>query len=281
MSGNYSNVKNDLIDISRQDTTAQFSDIENFKNEFFKNSLQGVGGLGVGSQLSTGLKALRAKLSGPTMQKLGFKSEDLDELQTAMDAGDFEKSISILGNKLTSKLTDSGRNLLGSIKDKLENINKPSEPLDSEPIEIEPLNPVESLESEAFQGGQPNLISVANRGLGPSEENPLPQLDTAPQVEKAIGDGSQEAAAASEDLGQAATEAAEQAAKKAALTGVKDELGGALADSSVLDFSPIGWGVTLAAGIGTLIAGAEIKAHSQKFRAPPNMLQSYSSQEDA
>lgn len=273
--GNYSNIENNLIDETRQDKTLQFSDIENFKLEFLKNTLQGVGSLGVGSQLTTGLKALRSKLKGGIMEKYGLKSEDLDELQESMEAGNYEKSISILGNKLTQKMTDSGRNLLSGIKNKLENLNKPSEPLDADPIEIQRLTPEENIESEAFN--QPDLVSVENQGLGRTIENGLKQFNPEEQLEKTT----ESEAAATEDLGDVAAQAAEAAAKKAALTGVKDELGGALADSTVLDFNPVGWAATLTLGIGTLIAGAEIKAHSQKFRAPPNLTQNYAAQEDA
>jgi len=222
--GNYSNIENNLIDETRQDKTLQFSDIENLKLEFLKNTLQGVGSLGVGSQLTTGLKALRSKLKGGIMEKYGLKSEDLDELQESMEAGNYEKSISILGNKLTQKMTDSGRNLLSGIKNKLENLNKPSEPLDADPIEIQRLTPEENIESEAFN--QPDLVSVENQGLGRTIENGLKQFNPEEQLEKTT----ESEAAATEDLGDVAAQAAEAAAKKAALTGVKDELGGALAE---------------------------------------------------
>lgn len=377
---NYSNMVQQLSSITRQDTTPQFSDIENFNKEFLKQTLQGVGSMGVGAQATTALKVLKTQLKGPVLDKLGIKPEELDEIQSSLEQGDLNSAVQQLGSKLTGKLTDGGRKLLGGIKDKLTNLQKQSEDLktstpdilkpnsdllpprtitkdidmphpartqpsesneiqsstdenigdvqdrltarynnldgkaqarsddtfNSDPLKVdnpenlqdlktnvrlrqnslqqEEVNPDTTFKNPDLQVNKADQPEYANQenifNNAPRTRNPE-SYDNAPEKIQEISENP--------DFESTVTAARSAVAKDVASAGSKieegtaalgEELGGELATASALDFSPVGWLATLGAGIGVLVAGSRIKAHSQKFRPPPNLTRSYSVQQD-
>ena len=124
---NYSNMASSMAQETATNQTPQWSDIVNYKDEFIKSSLQGVGSLTVGQKGIEALKVLRAKVKGSNMEKYGFNDKDLADIQESIESGDMSGAISKLGSKLTSKLTDAGRNALGKIKGKITDLKNQSQ----------------------------------------------------------------------------------------------------------------------------------------------------------
>ena len=90
-----------------------------------------------------------------------------------------------------------------------------------------------------------------------------------------VAETSIDAASAAASASSAASTAVEDAASVASKA-----LTTATADSAVLDFDPINWLITAGLGIASLVAGTEIKAHTEKFITPPEIQKNYSVQLD-
>ena len=127
---NYTNISDALANVTRADKTPFLDDVENYKRSYEKSILQNTGTAIVAAKAIEGVKALRTKLKGIAKSKYGFDDSDLEDIQNSVEEGDLNKTLSTLTDKLSGKLskalTDKGRNVLSSLKDKLQGLKDES-----------------------------------------------------------------------------------------------------------------------------------------------------------
>ena len=119
---NYSEIASQLAQETTHVSNPELDDIVNYKNEFAKSTLEGLGGLHVGDKSIEAIKMLRTKAKGLNMEKYGFNDEDLADIQSSLETGDVKGAIGKLGNKLTGKLTDAGKDAMSKVKTKLQGL---------------------------------------------------------------------------------------------------------------------------------------------------------------
>ena len=242
---NYSGMSRQLAGATADNQVPQWADIVNHKKDFLKQTLEGVGSMAVGTKAIDGIKALRATVQGVGKAKYGFGDDELADIQSSLEKGGSEgvnEAISKLGGQITSKITDAGRTALSNLKNKLMNLKS-------------------STESSA-------------KTLGKSAVNDATDDGAAAATTTTATDAEAAAAAAASD---AATTAA---ATTATTSDVVEGLSSLTAASTSLDWNPIGWGITIVAGLATLFGGLEIKSHKEKFQTAPVHQTSYAEQAD-
>lgn len=258
---NYSGMARQLAGATADNQVPQWADIVNHKKDFLKQTLEGVGSMAVGTKAIEGVKALRSSIQGVGKAKYGFGDDELADIQSPLEKGGSEgvnEAISKLGGQITSKITDAGRQALSNLKDKLMNLKS-------------------STESSARALGR-NTASTAAKDAAKDAGDAVVD-DTEPAAAAGATGSSVTTTAAAAD---AATDAAADAA--AATTATTSDVVGGLssltAASTSLDWNPIGWGITIVAGLATLFGGLEIKSHKEKFQTAPVHQTSYAEQPD-
>ena len=249
---NYSGMAGQLASATSDRQVPQWADIVNHKKDFLKQTLEGVGSMAVGSKAIEGVKALRATIQGVGKSKYGFGDDELADIQASLEKGGSEgvnEAISKLGGQITSKITDAGRQALTNLKDKLMNLKS-------------------TTESSAKALGK-NTASTAAKDAGD---------EAVDDIEPAAAGGAAESSAVT-TAGSAAA-ASETAAATATTSDVVEGLSSLTAASTSLDWNPVGWGITIVAGLATLFGGLEIKSHKEKFQTAPMHQTSYAEQAD-
>lgn len=252
------------------DTQLQLDDIVNYHKEFVKNTLQTLGTGAVGTKLITAYKALRSKIKGSNFEKYGLKDEDLDDIEESLKSGDLEGAIGKVTSRMTNKLTDAGRNALRDVRSKLQNVkqqilerkkalnqNKPDEEPDEEPDE------------------QPDEQPTTEPTTEPTTQPPEPEPE--PTTEPTTASSEEELASQAD---KEATIEATTESEIASTAEAGESISALSSTATALDFDPATFGIGLILGIAGLVEGRHIKAHTQKFEHPPEVLQNYSSQAD-
>lgn len=250
---NYSNITQNLADAANNDEMPQYADVVNYHKEYAKTTLEGLGNMAVGAKALEGVKVLRSKMTGGLGEKLGINDEDMQGIQDSLESGDYEGALSQVTSKLTQGLTQAGRNLLSGIKSKL------GSAVDDASDAANAVNDA----SDAAANVASNASAAAANVAG-----------DAATVGSTVAETSIDAASAA-SASSTATAAVSDAANVA-----KTALQTATADSAVLDWDPINWFVTAGLGIASLVAGTEIKAHTEKFITPPEIQKNYRVQLD-
>lgn len=252
---NYSNITQNLADAANNDEMPQYADVVNYHKEYAKTTLEGLGNMAVGAKAVEGVKVLRSKMTGGLGEKLGINDEDMQGIQDSLESGDYEGALSQVTSKLTQGLTQAGRNLLSGIKSKLGSA-------------------VDDASDAAANAANDAGTAAANVASNASAAAANVAGDAA-TVGSTVAETSIDAASAAASASSTATAAVSDAANVA-----KTALETATADSAVLDWDPINWFVTAGLGIASLVAGTEIKAHTEKFITPPEIQKNYSVQLD-
>lgn len=125
--GNYTNLASMLAQETAVQDVPQFQDITNYKLEYLKNTMEGIGSMAVGQKGIEAVKLLRTKMKGVAKSKYGFDDDDLADIQESLEGGDLNGAITKLGAQITNKITDAGRNALSGLKDKLLNLKNQAE----------------------------------------------------------------------------------------------------------------------------------------------------------
>lgn len=250
----YTGMASQLADATSDKQVPQWSDIVNHKKDFLKQTTEGIGSMAVGTKAVEGIKILRGAIQGAEKAKYGFTDADLEDIQTSLAKGGQEgvtEAIGKLGsqltNKLGSRLTDAGRNALSSVKDKL---------------------------------------TGARSGAGgdAAEEDDVGDVDAAaPASSSSASTAGSSAVTSTEETANAAastTAAGTDTAVSAAATDATETLATFTSASTSMDWNPIGWGMTIVAGLATLFGGLEIKSHKEKFQSAPVTVKSYAEQSD-
>lgn len=259
---NYSNITEALSNAANNDEIPQYADVVNYHKQYAKTTLEGLGNMAVGAKALEGVKVLRSKMTGGLGEKLGINDEDMKGIQTALENDDYEGALSQVTSKLGQGLTQAGRNLLSGIKSKLGSaVNDASDAA---------ANAAGDVGAAANAAGDVGAAatSVAGDVAGAAAGDVATVGST---VAETSIDAASAAASASSTVTAAVTDAA---------TVAKTALETATADGAVLDFDPINWLVTAGLGIASLVAGTEIKAHTEKFITPPEIQKNYSVQLD-
>ncbi len=252
---NYSNITQNLADAANNDEMPQYADVVNYHKEYAKTTLEGLGNMAVGAKALEGVKVLRSKMTGGLGEKLGINDEDMQGIQDSLESGDYEGALSQVTSKLTQGLTQAGRNLLSGIKSKLGSA-------------------VDDASDAAANAANDAGTAAANVASNASAAAANVAGDAA-AASSTVAETSIDAASAAASASSTATAAVSDAANVA-----KTALETATADSAVLDWDPINWFVTAGLGIASLVAGTEIKAHTEKFITPPEIQKNYSVQLD-
>lgn len=254
---NYSNITQNLADAANNDEMPQYADVVNYHKEYAKTTLEGLGNMAVGAKALEGVKVLRSKMTGGLGEKLGINDEDMQGIQDSLESGDYEGALSQVTSKLTQGLTQAGRNLLSGIKSKL------GSAVDDASDAANAVNDA----SDAAANVASNASAAAANVAG-----------DAATVGSTVAETSIDAASAASAAASASSTAT--AAVSDAAASASSALATATADSAVLDWDPINWFVTAGLGIASLVAGTEIKAHTEKFITPPEIQKNYSVQLD-
>lgn len=252
---NYSNITQNLADAANNDEMPQYADVVNYHKEYAKTTLEGLGNMAVGAKAIEAVKVLRSKMTGGLGEKLGINDEDMQGIQDSLESGDYEGALSQVTSKLTQGLTQAGRNLLSGIKSKLGSA-------------------VDDASDAAANAANDAGTAAANVASNASAAAANVAGDAA-AASSTVAETSIDAASAAASASSTATAAVSDAANVA-----KTALETATADSAVLDWDPINWFVTAGLGIASLVAGTEIKAHTEKFITPPEIQKNYSVQLD-
>ena len=252
---NYSNITQNLADAANNDEMPQYADVVNYHKEYAKTTLEGLGNMAVGAKALEGVKVLRSKMTGGLGEKLGINDEDMQGIQDSLESGDYEGALSQVTSKLTQGLTQAGRNLLSGIKSKLGSA----------------VDDASDAAANAANDAGTAAANVAN-DAGAAAANVAGDAAT---VGSTVAETSIDAASAAASASSTATAAVSDAAASAS-----SALATATADSAVMDWDPINWIVTAGLGIASLVAGTEIKAHTEKFITPPEIQKNYSVQLD-
>lgn len=252
---NYSNITQNLADAANNDEMPQYADVVNYHKEYAKTTLEGLGNMAVSAKALEGVKVLRSKMTGGLGEKLGINDEDMQGIQDSLESGDYEGALSQVTSKLTQGLTQAGRNLLSGIKSKLGSA-------------------VDDASDAAANAANDAGTAAANVASNASAAAANVAGDAA-AASSTVAETSIDAASAAASASSTATAAVSDAANVA-----KTALETATADSAVLDWDPINWFVTAGLGIASLVAGTEIKAHTEKFITPPEIQKNYSVQLD-
>ena len=252
---NYSNITQNLADAANNDEMPQYADVVNYHKEYAKTTLEGLGNMAVGAKALEGVKVLRSKMTGGLGEKLGINDEDMQGIQDSLESGDYEGALSQVTSKLTQGLTQAGRNLLSGIKSKLGSA-------------------VDDASDAAANAANDAGTAAANVASNASAAAANVAGDAA-TVGSTVAETSIDAASAAASASSTATAAVSDAAASAS-----SALATATADSAVMDWDPINWIVTAGLGIASLVAGTEIKAHTEKFITPPEIQKNYSVQLD-
>lgn len=246
---NYSNITQSLADAASNNETPQYADVVNYHKEYAKSTLEGLGNMAVGAKAIEAVKVLRSKMTGGLGEKLGINDADMQGIQDSLESGDYEGALSQVTSKLGQGLTQAGRNLLSGIKSKL---------------------------GSAVDDASDAAANVASdAGTAGAAAANVASDAAAAAAGSTVAETSIDAASAAASASSAASTAVEDAASVASKA-----LTTATADSAVLDFDPINWLITAGLGIASLVAGTEIKAHTEKFITPPEIQKNYSVQLD-
>lgn len=252
---NYSNITESLADAANNDEIPQYADVVNYHKQYAKTTLEGLGNMAVGAKALEGVKVLRSKMTGGLGEKLGINDEDMQGIQDSLESGDYEGALSQVTSKLGQGLTQAGRNLLSGIKSKL---------------------------GSAVDDASDAAANVASDAGTAGAAAANVASDAGAAAANVASDAGAAAAAASSTVAETSIDAASAAASATAdaAASASSALATATADSAVLDFDPINWFITAGLGIASLIAGTEIKAHTEKFITPPEIQKNYSVQLD-
>lgn len=276
----YTGMASQLADATADKQVPQWSDIVNHKKDFLKQTTEGIGSMAVGTKAVEGIKILRGAIQGAEKAKYGFTDADLEDIQTSLAKGGQEgvtEAIGKLGsqltNKLGSRLTDAGRNALSSVKEKLINLRS---------------------QTEASTKALGKNVTGAHSGAGDdaAEEDDAGDVDAAaPAPASTASTAGSSAAASTEETAfstantaasttASTTAAGTDTAVSAAATDATETLATFTSASTSMDWNPIGWGMTIVAGLATLFGGLEIKSHKEKFQSAPVTVKSYAEQSD-
>ena len=295
---NYSGMAGQLASATSDRQVPQWADIVNHKKDFLKQTLEGVGSMAVGSKAIEGVKALRATVQGVGKSKYGFGDDELADIQASLEKGGSEgvnEAISKLGGQITSKITDAGRQALTNLKDKLMNLKSTTESsakalgknTASTAAKDAGDEAVDDIEPAAAAGAAESSAVTTAGTAAAASETAAPTASTAAKdagdeavddIEPAAAGGAAESSAVT-TAGSAAA-ASETAAATATTSDVVEGLSSLTAASTSLDWNPVGWGITIVAGLATLFGGLEIKSHKEKFQTAPMHQTSYAEQAD-
>ena len=239
---NYTDMSNELASVTSDKNLPMFTDVVNYKKEFIKGTLESVGGMTVASRGVQAVKTLRTAIKGTNVEKYGFSDQDLGEIQDSLENSDFTGALSKLTTKLTGKITDAGKAALNEVKSKIMNLKQ-----------LSPESVTQTATKTVSEGVEETSIDEAAQSV--------------PKVAATVGADVEKAAEVGSKIETATTDATEAIS--------------ALGKGSVaLDFDPVTFFVGVGMGLGSLVAGLELRAHKEKWQTSKEIVKSYSEQAD-
>ena len=252
---------------------------------FAKNFLGGTGGMLVGDAAKSKVKDL-IKGSSDMLEKLNIKPEDMEELADSIEGGDTEaigkllakNGIKIARKKLGSFIENSkgrAKSLVKNLRDKAQGkLNIDADP-DAEvnpgqdvPVAQTRINP--DVQETSFPT-EPKVQETSFDETGATTVEP-PQPTQLTDLNKVSNDALEQSGNKAEDGGENLLKGGTEEAE-GQVEGVVGKLGKGLdaltEESTALDETPIGLGVTAVLGLASLVSGIFIKTHHDTYTAPP------------